>query len=277
MKKLGWSSCWVVVVMGVAWAQEAAPKGRYAPMAGEDRVRAARVRDTFEELAGACDRYGSFVADDVVLARRASEAAAAVLERAVAAWERDDEKEGWRIRKEFEPAEQVVELWRQRVWEWRRRQAEAAPDERQFIDTLRWLPEGAYGELSEWIRVRKAASAACGVVAEAMVPGADGEKLHELKEKAFALEGECEIARWRFDWGRQREQIWSDKKVKSDELVRNLEDLRQTQEERIKLRRAEIERDRRVREVERKMKQAETESRKAFAAAKEARERAGRR
>lgn len=280
MRTVGWSTRWGIVAVAMlgavwwAWGADGPQKGRYAQQAKEDRARATNLRNSFEELAASCSRYGGFMKDDLVLAKPAWEKAAALLEKAAEAFDRDDENEGWRLRKEHDQQERAIEVWRQRLWEWRRRQAESAPEEKWFRDESRWLAAGARPELMEWVRARRALSQAWGALAEATTPGADEEMIRQLKEKAFAAEGESEIARLRFDWARGREQIWSDKKVSSEQLTRKLEALRAAQEERIRLRRADIERDRQMREVERRIAAAEKEFREAFEAAREARNKA---
>ena len=112
-------------------------------------------------------------------------------------------------------------------------------------------------------------------MAEAAVPGADAGELVDLKERAYTADAEREMAEWRYNWARERAQMWPDRKVTSPELVKRLEALKAAQEQRLAVRRAEIEQDRKAREAERAMKAAEAEFRKAQEAAqREAVERA---
>ena len=83
------------------------------------------------------------------------------------------------------------------------------------------------------------------------------------------------MAEWRYNWARERAQMWPDRKVTSPELVKRLEALKAAQEQRLAVRQAEIEQDLKAREAERAMKAAEAEFRKAQEAAqREAVERA---
>jgi hypothetical protein len=269
------------LVIGVAYsgraeeaAEEPEPTGKFADMVRGERNRAKYIREDFAGLFANLAQYDGFVKDDIVLAGRAVEEVIALLAKSARAWAREDEAEGKRLRAEVEKAERVANVWRVRLWEWRRRQAEAAPGEAWFRESLRWVRPGAVPELSALVAAKKSTAEAWGKMAEATVPGADEKVLNAIKEDAFTADAHREIAEWRFNWARQREEIWYEKAVMSPELQEKLAAMRKLQDERVKLRLAEFENERRKRELDRQMGAAENESRKAYYAAREARNKA---
>ena len=122
-------------------------------------------------------------------------------------------------------------------------------------------------ELLAFAEARKTAADAWGRVAEAIVPGADPKALKGLKEEAFRADAEREIAEMRYNWAHEREMVWSDKKIGSEEVTRRLAELQKLQESRLALRREEIEHSRKVREAEDAIHAADEAFRKAYEAA----------
>jgi hypothetical protein len=271
-----WIVCGLLTPLPLLAADDgAAAAARRAQLAQEERDTARRIVDWDAQLATDYFRCGGFVKDDLVQSKKAAEADAAVHDRIAAAYEAGREDEVKRLRDEAKSTERVRLVWRDRIADYRKRQFDAAPSEQWFQEYSRWLGTETMPELSAWAEARKAASEAWGRVAEAAVPGADAGALVELKEHAYTADAEREMAEWRYNWARERAQMWPDRKVTSPELVKRLEELRAAQERRLAVRRAEIEQDRKAREAERAMKAAEAEFRKAQEAAqREAVERA---
>ena len=247
---------------------------RNAAWAQEERDTAARVRDYDAGLATDSFRYGALAKEDLTHSKQAAEAEAQIHEKIAAAHDRGDEAEAQRLRKDADQASRVNAIWRERISDWRSRQATAAPDEQWFQEQSRWY-RGSLDELMAWSEARKAASEAWGRVAEAIVPGADLKAVAAVKEEAFTLDAEREIAEMRFTWAYQREQVLQDKKISSPEVTRRLEELKKMQDERVAFRRAEIDRTRRAREIDRALHLADQEFHKAYETAqREAAERA---
>ncbi len=255
-------------------AAEREPRGKHAGMVRFCWARAQSIRSDFEEFALAMQRYGGFVLDDIPKARPASEAHAACFDRAAAAWEREDENEARRLMKEADRLEQDVQIWHTRLWEWRRRQAESAPTEKWYRDEVRWQPKGAMAAFDEFFSARRAVTDAWGTLAEATVPGADAQQLLDLREQAYSAEAECDMAEWRMKWTRTREDILRDKELTSPQIKRILDQWLKAQQERLSIRQADIQRDRRVRMLDAELKQSEQDLRLAVEAARQAREQA---
>jgi hypothetical protein len=236
---------------------------RDAQRAQEERDTAARFRDLEGALANDTFRYGAFVKADLVESKKAAEALAVIHEKIAAALVAGDEAELKRLRKAEAAAARLRDLWHDRIGEWRKRQAEAAPDENWFQEQIRWQ-RGWLAELLEYVQARKAASEAWGKVADSVTPDADPGKLIALKDEAYALDAEREIAELKFNWAYQRELVWNDKKLNTEALRKSLAALQKAQEARVAFRREEIERSRRARELDRAISQADKEFRKAF-------------
>ncbi|HEY7115636.1 MAG TPA: hypothetical protein VH475_03560 [Tepidisphaeraceae bacterium] len=252
-----------------------ATRARYAAAAQEERDLAARVRDEPAQLAGDYARYEGFFRDDLGHYKDAAGAEAAIHDQIATAYDHSDAAEVDRLRKEADSAAKVKLVWRERIAEWRVRQGTAAPSEHWYRDESRWLGAGARGDLDAFAEARKAAAEAWGRVAEACVPGRDAAALNRLKDDAYRADAEREIAEMRYNWARQREQIWQNKKVTSDELTRRLAELEKLQDQRIALRREEIDRDRRTREVDGQIRHAEKSFRESYdKAQKDAQDRA---
>jgi hypothetical protein len=262
----------LALVAPAVWAgdkaqEEAEARGR-ARAAQEERDWAARLRDETAGLAADYQRAAVFAKTDLAQHKAAAEAEAALHDRMADAHERRaPSTEAIAIQKEYQRAAKVKMVWRERIVEYRQRQALKAPSQEWWHEESRWSAAGAIPPLLEWSEARKKASEAWGRAAEACAPDADPNELARLKEEAYAADAECEIAEWRCTWARERERLWENKKVTSDELTQAASKLQQVQEERIRLRRAEIERDRRAREVERQLRAAEIDFRKAHEAA----------
>lgn len=277
--------CIVCVLFLAVTIASAAPRDqaaidRDANWAQEERDTAARLRDQEGSLANDSFRYGAFVTADLAQSKKAGEAAALLHEKIAAALIAGNEPEVQRLRKEATAAEKIKDLWHERISEWRKRQADAAPDEAWFNELIRWHREWL-PELQAYSEARKAASEAWGRVAEAVVPGADKDALVALKEEAYTLDAEREIAEARFNWAYQREALWSDKKLNTEELRNTLVALQKAQEARLAFRRQEIERDRQARALDRAVHDADERFHKAYEHAQkeadEARNRPGRR
>jgi hypothetical protein len=248
---------------------------RRATDARNERDVARQVRDADAGVAGDYFRLGPFITDDLVLLKKATEAEAGLHEKIAMAIERGDDAEVKRLRADQEKAARVRAVYRERITEYRNRQFTDAPSEQWFQQYGRWSQTAAE-ELKAWGEARKAAAEAWGDVAEACKPGYDADALEGLKEKAYALDVEREIAEMRFNWRRERDQVLlSDKRVSSPEVNRRVEALKKLQEQRIELRRAQGRQERDVRQLDRSLRAANAEFQKAFQAAqREAEERA---
>jgi len=258
-------------------AGERQPKGKFADMVRQDRDRAQYSRHEYGDVvesASAGGRFEGIVKEDLILAKPAFDAEAALLDRAADAWEAEDQPKAQQLRTEAEAATRVKNLWRQRLLEWRRRQGEAAPTESWYHSALAYVRPEARAEVRPLVdaclRTRRAAADAWGRVAEATVPGADPAAVTDLKEKAYAADAEREMAEWQYVWARERALVWADRQATSDDLVKLDETLRQLHEGRLQLRREQIDRDRRARDLEERTTDAEARFRKAYEAAAQA-------
>jgi hypothetical protein len=249
---------------------------RRAAAAKEERDAARQVRDADAGVAGDYFRLGPFITDDLALLKKATEVEATLHEKIAAAIERGDDGEVKRLRAEQAKATRDRMAYRERITEYRSRQFTAAPSERWFQENSRWSQSGIE-ELKAWGEARKLAAEAWGEVAEACKPGYDHDALEALKEKAYALDVEREIAEMRFNWRRERDQVLlSDKRVSSAEVNRRVEALKKLQEQRIELRRAQGRQERDERRLDRAIRVANAEFQKAFQAAQREAEERGR-
>jgi hypothetical protein len=258
----------IVLACVAAKPVDEATAARYAVQAQEERTWAARIRDEPASLAGDYHRLGGFIKVDLAKLREACEAEAKVHDAIAAAFDRHEVAEVQRLREnDAPPTARAKQVWRERILEWRMKQFAAAPSQQWWHETSRYTAKAAMPELLAWGEARKAAADAWGAVAEAFVPGHDPVTVAAAKDRAYAADAEREIAEWRYEWARDRERLLENKKFESDDLARAVAKLKEVQEERVKLRRAEIDRDRRAREVERSLKAAEVDFRKTFEAA----------
>lgn len=258
----------ILIHLLVAAAAFAAPRDQAAidrdkQRAQEERDTAARFRDWEGGLATDSFRYGAFVKADLIESKKAAETLAVIHEKIADALIVGDEAEQNRLRKIEPAAARVKDLWHERIGEWRKRQAEAAPDEQWFQEQIRWQ-RGWLPELLAYSEARKAASEVWGKVADAVTPDADPNTLIALREQAYTLDAEREIAESRFNWTYQREVVWNDKKLNTEELRSSLAELQKAQEARLALRREEIDRARHARELDRAIRQADERFHKAF-------------
>ncbi|MDB5323601.1 MAG: hypothetical protein JWN40_5232, partial [Phycisphaerales bacterium] len=226
-------------------------------------------------------KYNGFIKDDLVHMKESSEAEAVIHERIATAYDHADPEEVQRLRKELEAAYRARLIWRERITDWRKRQGDAAPSEQWFQEQSHWH-RGAMPELMALAEARKTAADAWGCVAEAVQPGADPIALAALKEQAFTADAEREIADLRYTWAHQRDLILQDKKLQSEDVTRRLAQLQKLQEDRLALRREEIEHDRKIRQADGAIRAADEEFRKAYEsaqreAAQRAREKAAKR
>lgn len=270
------STCLPYAARAEDTAGERQPNGKFADQVRQDRGRAQYVRQEYGDVVEGA-RYGGLfediVKEDLALAKKDFDAEAALFDRAADAWDAGDQVKAQQLRTEADAATKVKNLWRQRLLDWRRRQGEAAPTERWYRDVLTWVRPDVKPVVDDFARAKRAAADAWGRLAEATVPGADPAVLADLREKAYAADAEREIADWRFKWAHERNMMLPDPKVTGDELTQADEALRQLHEARARLRREEIDRDRRGRELEEKMRAADARLRKAYEAAeREARE-----
>lgn len=271
MRWLIWiCACFVLCGAAVFGAEQAG--GKYAQSAADEREMARSVRDGFATLVADSNRQEAFIREDVRQARKDIEIEAALHEQSAAAFEREDLVEGRRLREEAAKAVKIRVAWRERIGDFRLKQALAAPSEQTYADEMRWPKHNTRGEFDAWIEARKALSEAWGRVAEASGPGVHADSLTDLKEAAYAADVECDIAELRYTWAKQREEIWSDKKVASADLEAKLAALQAVQERRVALRRAAALRDMEDRRIEREIRLAVDEYRKAYEEARLARE-----
>jgi len=237
--------------------------------AQDERDSAARFRDLEGALATDTQRYANFVKADLVESKKAAETLAVIHEKIADALVAGDQPELKHLR-EIEPAAaRVKDLWHERISEWRKRQADAAPDEEWFQEQIHWQ-RGWLTELLAYSEARKAASEAWGKVADAVTPDADPNTLIALKDQAYTLDAEREIAESRFNFAYQREVTWNDKKLNTEDLRNSLAALQKAQEARLAFRREEIDRARHARELDRAIHQADERFHKAFEDAQKA-------
>lgn len=264
--------CICIAVSGSAAVGAEQAVGKYAQSVQDEREMARAVRDGFATFVADSSRQEAFIKEDVRQARKDVEIEAALHEQAAAAFEREDVVEGRRLREEAGKALKARVAWRERIGDFRLKQALAAPSEQTYADEMRWPKQNTRPEFDAWIEARKTLSEAWGRVAEASGPGVHADSLTDLKEAAYAADVECDIAELRYTWAKQREDIWSDKKVASADLEAKLAALQAVQERRVALRRAAAGRDREDRRIEREIRLAVDEYRKAYEEARIARE-----
>ncbi len=233
------------------------PTVRYAAQIEDAADTARRTRDAHGAMEGDYGRYGGFVKLDMARYKEACEATAVIFEQIAQAYRVGDIEEVRRLRVQADEAEKTRNLWKYRITELRVKQATAAVNEQWFVQESRYLMEGLLPYLLAMEEAKKSAAEAWGRAAEAFKPGADLELAEQVREEAFAAEGEREIAVWRWEWAIQRERIWTDKTIKSADMLKAIAQLQTAQERRVQLRRDEIERDRRGREVERQIRAGE--------------------
>lgn len=273
-----WAVCLIGVFCATATAQDANPaaKGKYADSVRFWRQRTWDVRDESASLIARMQEYADFVKDDLPHARTAYEAQAKAAEKIADLWEREDDKAAVAAQREYEKAVAISLVWQTRLWEWRRRQAEAAPSEQAYRNELSWTPQAVVPFLEDVIRCRKAAADAWGRLADATVPGADPNRLEALKDQAMAADARCEMALWKRTWASRREETWYDKTLASDALRAAFDQLDRLHERRLRLREAQIESDREARHADRQIQEMESQARRAYEAAKQARDNTGR-
>jgi hypothetical protein len=257
---------------------DAETTARYAAAAANERDLARTLRDSDAAVAGDFFRLGPFIKDDLVLLKAATDAQAAIHEAVAVAYEKADVDEIHRLREEQERAYRARVTLRERISEWRNKQFTAAPSEQWFQEYSRWYRTGL-PELMAWAEARKAAAEAWGRVADACLPGYDPDALEALKEQAYALDVEREIGEMRFTWARERALVMQNQSEKhppsSPELTKSIEALTKLQEERLAVKRKEVEREREIRRLDRQIRVADREFRSAYEAAqKDALERA---
>ncbi len=215
------------------------------------------------------------LADDLVQAKAYYDGIISDFEHAAQAWSNGNDVEARALRSAAQAAMQSKDAWRKRMFEFRRAQSNAAPTQQWYMEIASVAREGALPELCNLVEGKKAASEAWRDVAEATVPGASPQRIDELKEKAHAAMGEADIALWRFFWSNERAGMFaSDQRVTKEDVEAPLSRLIALQDELSALRRRQIEHERKVRQVQMDMTQAQSELVKAFWAIREAKARA---
>lgn len=231
--------------------------GKYAQAAAEERELARSVREGWAVFVGDLQRHEAFIREDAKLAMKDVEAEAALHLEAAKAFDREDLEEGRRIRASAAEALKRRTAWKERIYDYRRKQAEAAPSEQSYADEMRWHRyPNAQGELDALCEAKKALSEAWGRVADAAGPDRDADSLTDLKEAAYSAELERDIAEMRYLWAKQRDEIRNDKKVWSDAMEQRQKELQAVQERRVELKRAEAAREREDRRIEREIRLA---------------------
>jgi len=249
-------------------------KGRFAQQVRERRRDARNIRQGFIEFMAEKTNLSDFTKDDWPGLKDATEVQARLCEQAADAFEREDNSAAERLKNQIDKAGDAAEVWRYRIGEIRKRQAEATPSEVGCVTDFHWLRPGTIEAYWTFVRARRAAAEAWRDLAEATVPGADAARLNELWDKGYAVDIHREIAEWRYNFASRRSEIWSDSRVSSEELTARFQAYEQIIEARVKLRLGDIERDRQMRELNRQSRHEDRESHKAFDRAREARERA---
>ena len=194
---------------------------RRAADARNERDVARQVRDADAGVAGDYFRLGPFITDDLARLRRPVRSRWRCTRRLQRRSSRGDDEAVKRLRVEQEKALCERAVYRERIVEYRNRQFTVLPNEQWFGQYLRWSHFGME-ELMAWGE-RKAVAQAWGDVAEACKPGYDAKGLEALKEKAYALEVEQEIAEMRFNWCGREQVLQSDKRVSSAEVNQKVE------------------------------------------------------
>lgn len=265
----------VLAAIGRSLAQDTdEPRGRFADEVRAMRGRAMYIRQEFASMSGAIIGLDGFIKDDLVDAKQAFDTFIGLVEQSARAWQNENETEAKRLRGEADKAERICDVWRTRLWDYRRRQAEIAPTEQWFSAFTRWTAKEAMAELNAWVIARQAAADAWGTLAEATVPDADPHRIDELKEQAFAADARAEIAEWQAAWSRSREEILYDKTLSSAELTARINALQNACAQRIKLRQEQIQFDRQRRRLDANVQNALADLRKAYDSARQARENA---
>lgn len=225
---------------------------------------------------GECASFSDFITDDLPGLEAACEAQAAEYRKLADALERDDRKELHRAQTAAAELSKAIEVWRYRIGELRKRQAERTDHESGHVITWRWAGPHAPKECAAMVRAKRDSAMAWGDLAEATTPGADQQRLVELEDKAYAADAHAEIADWRLRWALRRVDIRQGSRADSEEMDRALAAWQRLEDERVQIRLADVERDRHLRGLNRRMRQADQEYVKAHDAAKVARERAAR-
>lgn len=261
---------------GAVWAQDVAketpPAERFADNIRSARTLAKSLNDEYSQMAGDLQPYLAYAGDDLAKTKEVYASLTSDLENAAAKWEQGDDVAATALFKKAQQGLAPRDVWRTRLTQWRRPQAELAPTEDWCRQNEAGARPAALPDFRRLVAAKKAAAEACGAVADATVPGADPVALNELKEKAYAARVESEIANWEYHWANRLDGMWFDKGVTKDEIEKPLAALLLSQQELIKLERERITHERRVREAQVALTKAEQGFGEAFWAAVRARE-----
>lgn len=250
-----------LVLCSAALGQEAAnetpPAERFAAQISTARTMAKSLNDEYAQIADASQMYLTFAADDLAKAKGAYDSLASDFEKAAGTWEHGDDVAAMQLYKKAEQGLATKEPWRVRLTELRRNQADIAPTEEWCRENEAVASPGALPAFRRFVAAKKAAADAFGTAAEATVPGADVRTVKELKDKAYALRAEVEIASWEYHWAHRLDGMWFDKSVTKEEIEKPLAALLLRQEELVKLERERIAHQRSVQEAQAGLSQAE--------------------
>ena len=242
----------------------------YANEWREARDRLGWKHNELRELANDFAHYKDFTRSDLIQATNAYAPIFAAWEKVIAAYRKGEVTEARALRKETELAKTAID-WKERLYR-RKAQAEAWIEEEwaKQIET-----EGgrlARSFASNFVNAKRRASMSWGRVADAMVPGAERQKIIELNDQAHAAESEVRLMESLWHSKRNVDGMLWDAKLTSPEMISVLETITKLENEEIALNKDTVEMERRRRDIERRHKQAEKELAKAFGDAIKARE-----
>jgi len=192
---------------------------------------------------------------------------------AIAAYEHNDPVAG---QKAWSAAENLA--WKYRwcdsalTWEirfeTRRRQMELIPPTNLVVDIVGQSNPESIDDANALIELRRQASEAWGLVADAQVPdpaqvklgqltpAINKDKLRELTDAANAAEIHAEMAGWRHEWHRNLyRDILQNRQLTSPDLAANLATLRDIEQQRLTLREEDIARQAKARHLEAQRKE----------------------
>lgn len=253
--------------------QEIQLENRFAPNIAAAKVAAANLKGEYTQMSEELQWrvQAGILGDDLEKAKVVYDSLVAGFEDAAKAWSSGDDAEAQKLHAAAQTAMPSKDVWRQRMFEYRFAQSNAAPTEQWYTETVAIAREGALPAFQNLVEKKKGASEAWRNVAEAAVPGVSPQLIDELKEKAFAAMGEADIASWQFNWSNQLEGLLSsDMTVSKEDVEAPLAKLLARQEDLASLRRKQIENERSIRQALAETGKAQEELNKAFWAAREA-------
>ena len=231
------------------------------------KEQSAQALAQYDNLVAGAAYYGDFTREDLKLAKPASDAQSAAWLKTAAAYEKGDVAAAASLREQADKSALIVNRWRERI-DARIKEADVAPREGGYSDENARTAPGAKASLITLFDARREAADAWCLLAEAMTPDADAERINDLREKAMVAMDEVELARTTWESTNRREQFLSDKTAINDGIKRELDQMRQLDEQRVQAKRLQLEQSRRVRQIDREAGKIEAQLHKDVEAAK---------